>query len=743
VTRYYELSGTESVDPSDLQLERAGQLFQAAMHDEDCAFIECRRSEDNGREVVVVDLKAHGIPTRCRIGIEFPERIAFVVPRDPRRLVIALMLRKEFPVLIHQNQTPADTPRDLCLHYEPKEAVLRTWTAQRFIRRVKWWLASSATGTLHAADQLPETLFFNSDNELVVPPSFNELVAAGRKFGVALSETHVGGGNTYLLFEAPEQYIGSPEPIQIVLPPVVHGYIEDTPQTMEALAQMFASRNVDLLGLMREQVASRLSPQGAKQPFGGVYTIIVLHTPMRRLVDEAPSRTLHHAFIIFEPFLEVGRKIGALLLHEGTYFRENALFGQAAEVQNLGTMLLAQFALLRRNDTKDFRSQSGSDDEGMKSVLVGAGALGSSMLNLWARSGWGTWTVIDKDHIKPHNLTRHVAVDAQIGHGKALVVSGAAIAATKDSSRFRALQADAMSLGNAEVAAELGAASLVIDASTTLEYPRLASDTVNLPRHISVFLTPSGRSSVLLAENADRSINLRTIESQYYRALINESWGQYHLVGNLGTFWSGASCRDISFRLSLAQVQLHAANLAQMVTQSAMSCDARIAVWHRDTDTGAVQAYAVPAFKATTREIGDFTVNLDEGLEDELRAMRAALLPNETGGILLGYHDLSLKRIVIVKACPAPTDSVGTPTSFVRGIQGVAELLKDAGTRTANIVGYLGEWHSHPRGHSANASRDDVVQLVGLALSMVEDGLPALQLIVGETDINVSLAQSS
>ena len=62
--------------------------------------------------------------------------------------------------------------------------------------------------------------------------------------------------------------------------------------------------------------------------------------------------------------------------------------------------------------------------------------------------------------------------------------------------------------------------------------------------------------------------------------------------------------------------------------------------------------------------------------------------------------------------------------------------------QTAHIVGYAGEWHSHPQGHSANASRDDIIQLVDLAVAMVEDGLPALQLIVGEGAINVSLAEA-
>ena len=53
------------------------------------------------------------------------------------------------------------------------------------------------------------------------------------------------------------------------------------------------------------------------------------------------------------------------------------------------------------------------------------------------------------------------------------------------------------------------------------------------------------------------------------------------------------------------------------------------------------------------------------------------------------------------------------------------------------MVGYIGEWHSHPPGHSASPSRDDIEQLVHLTLGMAEDGLPAIQLIVGEQDLHL------
>jgi len=192
MTEYYNFPYTAAVDPSDLQLERSSSILRAVLRDPDCKLIECRRGEDNAREIIVLDLETHGIPTRSPVDIRFSERIAFVVYRDPRRYVAALMLRKDFPTMLHQNQTSPNSPRDLCLHYEPRETVLRTWTPQRFIRRVKWWLAASSTGTLHGQDQSPETLFFDSNDELVVPPNFDQLVEQGSKFGFTISESIPG-----------------------------------------------------------------------------------------------------------------------------------------------------------------------------------------------------------------------------------------------------------------------------------------------------------------------------------------------------------------------------------------------------------------------------------------------------------------------------------------------------------------------------------------------------------------------
>ncbi len=105
--------------------------------------------------------------------------------------------------------------------------------------------------------------------------------------------------------------------------------------------------------------------------------------------------------------------------------------------------------------------------------------------------------------------------------------------------------------------------------------------------------------------------------------------------------------------------------------------------------------------------------------------------------MLLGYHDFNIKVVVIVAGLPAPPDGKASRDSFERGVVGLTEAVKDAGARTAGMVNYIGEWHSHPPGHSASPSRHDLVQLIHLTLGMSDDGLPAVQLIVGEHDLQL------
>ncbi len=181
----------------------------------------------------------------------------------------------------------------------------------------------------------------------------------------------------------------------------------------------------------------------------------------------------------------------------------------------------------------------------------------------------------------------------------------------------------------------------------------------------------------------------------------------------------------------------HAANFAERVRDVANDDGPRISIWKRDSRSGSVAHFEMPVRGYRTFTPAGVKIVLDDGIADTMQAIRSSALPNETGGVLVGYFDFNVGTLFIAAALPPPPDSVSTPKSFVRGTEGLEERLDEIARRTANIVTYIGEWHSHPTGHSARPSGEDVVQLTTLAVKMAEEGLSAVQIIVAEHEMRV------
>jgi proteasome lid subunit RPN8/RPN11 len=518
--------------------------------------------------------------------------------------------------------------------------------------------------------------------------------------------------------------------------PVVHGAVERLPSNLGELADQMASKGIDVLLPLRQSLLENITANGLASKGLTLRVILLLRTPIVRAAGNLQERIEHKAFFFHADRREIGRAIGAYLFSENKFYAD--VFGHVDEGQNAEwrAKVVSAIEVLSFNSKSRLRIQSGVSSEGPKGVLVGVGSLGSAMLNIWTRCGWGEWSVIDNDHIKPHNLVRHTAFGAQVGELKVKVVSQLCEATTHGAAVVTPINADATSLTQ-EVVAALQKAQLVVDASASLDFPRAISKVDQVGRHISVFITPDGNAAVMLAEDSERLIRLLSLEAQYYRAVINSGWGMNHLNGHLGTYWSGASCRDISMALPYSRVLVHAACFAEQVQQVSELEGSFIRIWQRNPQTGAVELHSVETQANRYIEHGEFRVFIDEGLEQKLWQMRSEKLPSETGGVLLGYHDLTEKVIVIVDACVAPEDSISTEASFQRGVVGVPERLMEVAQLTAGVVGYIGEWHSHPPGCPARLSNDDLAQLTELAMGMREDGLPAFSLIVSESEVCV------
>lgn len=741
---FHELANVEEVqDGAALSIPRAQAVLDAARRHRDYQVVRVLRHRVDGGvrlEILVVDVECDGVPSRNTPGIQYRERLALCVPADSTQLVEVLALRRDFPVLLHQNQSAPGAPASLCLYFEPPLSVLRTWTPQKFLQRIQWWLEQSARGALHPADQPVEQLFFVTKYELVLPWDFEALrLRPEQRFVVRLGPKRRDAGVTYFVLPAPDG--AKPDqntvaPLDLAVPPILHGRVERDPTTLGELADLLTSRGVDVFARLHEVVLTRVGDHGVDVATDDPFTIILLHVPVLRTEGADPERVAHRAFLLTTGPLRLGESMGTLFHHDKKYFRATGLL-RGVPVTAWRDQPVFPMEVLRFNDAMAARAQSGLSAPGPTAVLIGAGALGSALLNLWGRSGWGTWTVIDKDHVKPHNLARHTAFAQHVGEPKSRVVAELHDAAMGGASRVTPVYADATHLEAPDVQRALRAATLVVDASTTLDYPRRVGSVDGVGRHVSVFVTPDGNAAVLLAEDEQRAVRLRSLEAQYYRALINEPWGEHHLDSNLGSFWSGAGCRDISVVLPYSRIVGHAAVLAEQVQSVAARAGAAIRIWSRDARSGAVAVHEVSVEAERRLQFDDLDLFIDHGIETKLRLLRAASLPSETGGVLLGYYDLNEGAVVVVDALAAPADSRSSPASFERGIQGLKDAVAEVARRTAGIVGYIGEWHSHPPGHSAQPSRDDWYQLVYLALGMADDGLPAVSLIVGETDFSV------
>ena len=78
----------------------------------------------------------------------------------------------------------------------------------------------------------------------------------------------------------------------------------------------------------------------------------------------------------------------------------------------------------------------------------------------------------------------------------------------------------------------------------------------------------------------------------------------------------------------------------------------------------------------------------------------------ETGGILLGERDETLKIIWVDEFSPPPSDSTLTQTEFICGIRGTAQLHAKRERETRGSIRYIGMWHTHPESLPVPSSTD-------------------------------------
>jgi hypothetical protein len=347
---------------------------------------------------------------------------------------------------------------------------------------------------------------------------------------------------------------------------------------------------------------------------------------------------------------------------------------------------------------------------------------------------------VDHDRLLPHNKARHALGGHFLGQNKAETMCFLANELVDEEKPCVSIPADVFCPGNnkEQLYSALEQAELIIDASASIGLARhLALDIEASAPRISLFFAPSGNASVVLAEDKQRRVPLDMLEMQYYRAIANSDDLADHFETPGQSIRYSQSCRDLTSRVPQDKVSLHASLCTNALKQILAEHEGFSGVWTLDPPCYSVSFTQIQSSKLVEEYHDLWRIRTDARFLDKLKELRNEKLPNETGGIIVGSHDMIRGIIYLVDTVPSPLDSQEWPTVYIRGKNGLCSTLQAIETKTNGQLTYVGEWHSHPCGVSARPSQEDKKAFDWLHSEMQATGLPPVMAIVGENDIRI------
>ncbi|MXZ04504.1 MAG: hypothetical protein F4Y90_03120 [Rhodothermaceae bacterium] len=724
----------ESVEPEVVRIPKARELVQLLQSEvlPFVSFSDVTRRLD-GWELVQVEVCPE-VPTFPANDIRFLEPILIEFDPEDRSQPNAIALRPDFPRVPHTYMVERGKPLRLCLFDEPYSEQRLLWTASAYLRQLKTWLSKTATGTLHQPGQSVEPFLPGSPAQVVLPSQLFEADYSSESQLLSMDVLPRNAPPGFTLVTRRQGAGVHNEPDLKCIALVVEtahqtqSGLTHHPKNLFQLREFLEWMNTDLFQVLHDKLRNWIIEQ---ERDSAAFVLLVLRIPVRRSDDGTPEMIEVRAFQVAGSARHLGKSLGYFDEVEGTI---GALIGEpkaTSESQDLALLPLNPVSDLNRRDAQILSGTRGLPDS--RILTVGAGALGSQTLLNLARGGFGTWTVIDHDVLLPHNLVRHALPGTGVGLEKARALSYFVNRLHEDGRAVDSLVADVLAYPTTdELRAKLDSAEVSVDFSASVAVARwLALDAPGDSRRISVFLNHDGTDLVILVEDRARSMRLDQIEAQYYGAVIERKEFEGHLLYRGEQLRYGRTCRDITSTLSQDTISLFSGIAARALKDRIANPESSLAIW-RTSVNQSVSYHSVELAVPFESRYGDWRISTDKRTLQKLHDLRQHALPNETGGVLLGYPDQLHKVLYVVGALPSPPDSEEWPTSYVRGSEGLKQAIDEVSSRTAGYVGYLGEWHSHPDKSSCEPSQEDLQFLAWLTEYMFLDGMPGLMAIVCE-----------
>ena len=692
-----------SINFNELRTAKAVSTYNYLLNYEWAEMVEAQRTND-GADVLIFDLEveisrkvANDIRKKERIAIEF-------LPKDDKTPWV-YALREDFPNVAHLNDIGFQKPACLCLYEVKYDELKLDWRPASFIERIREWLSDTSQNKLHQKGQALEPFIIGSIGDFVI--SKKQL---NSEFKLNFNRT----GNSRIGVVASSDFDSDKSTIKFYrfrIPLQKQGKVVCTPLSIESLSQFLAGFLFDFNEEFFNQIKEGIDEEGSKEvhflieitKYDGT-NVEVQETDLYAFASELHHRDLIQLVKGIEEFQEglfdviSDKFIAPYLIHEP--FNQNDALKYNGLPQSLGSIKIG---------------------------IIGLGALGGQMFDTLVRMGVGQWLLIDDDVFLPHNMARHSLNSESYTKSKADSFDEFVKKNFNGTMNSQSWTINVLEKANEyELKTRLNDLDILIDCSASVPVQRKIVDLEPECKIISCFLNPQATGLVILAESEETDyISLNILESQYYRKLYRDDELHHHLKLNDDEVRYSASCNNVSKVMRGDNVKI-LSGIGSKEIVNALKNDSRgVKIWSLNED-GSIRFHNVEVYSHVYKKYGGWGVYIDNGLLNEIYEKRKVALPHETGGVLLGYHDMVRHEIYISEVIFSPPDSRSSSSSYTRGVEGVKEKLEEINKTTGGQVHYLGEWHSHPDRCSLQRSNDDKKQFAWIKEHMEDIGYPPL-----------------
>lgn len=363
-----------------------------------------------------------------------------------------------------------------------------------------------------------------------------------------------------------------------------------------------------------------------------------------------------------------------------------------------------------------------------RALLLGCGALGSKIGLHLGREGLTELTPVDGDSLSPHNLVRNALLDSSRGLNKAYALETVIREIYRESHQpinITSIKGSAFDFLYDRDAAVFKSHKLVIDATASISVfaGLVGNESPHIPQVVRCEMADGGRLGIMLVEGRGRSPKLDDLRASLYDLAIEDAHVERWLRGyqnhdddelgaGLEDITIGLGCSSPTMRVSDDLISFHAVAQAVAIRNLMMGAN----------PVGGIQLSAIgsavfpqasvyfrPIDKFRTllpHRVGGWRIRIRQSVYELLVQRTVEATPNETGGILIGLVARNQKTIFITRQLDAPNDSEGYPYAFKMGVNDIPDQIRMIMDKTGNLIRYVGEWHSHPKGSSALSAKD-------------------------------------